>query len=186
MKTLLLGFTGKAEHGKTQTCATIKRYVEDNGGSAAVFEISQLILQHCIGLGLLPLGAKRDPQDKEQNRILVVEGSCMRDEVNPNHWTDLVVKQMVEANVDVAMCPNVRFPQEAMAIRNQGGYIIRVNRLNADGSPFVSETRDPNHACETALDNWHANFYLTNVTGHPKLLDELVIALFDYITGLEE
>lgn len=184
MKPLLLGFTGKAEHGKTQACATIKQWVEDNGGSAAVFEISQLILEHCYNGGLIKRGEKRDQQNKEQNKILVDEGTRMR-AVNPNHWTDLVVKQMLESGVDVAMCPNVRFPQEADAIRKEGGSIIRVNRVNKDGSKFVSETRDPNHPCETALDFWPADYFLVNVTGHGALLDELVMTLYEYILGLE-
>lgn len=183
--TLLIGLSGKAEHGKNAAANIIKEWVTKQGGTCGIFEISDLILKECIELGLLPSGSKRNQQDLYQNKILVEHGSRQRDTIDPSYWTNKIVPTMQNAGVDVAVCPNIRFPQEGQAIRDAGGYVWRVNRLNADGSPFVSTTRDPNHPCETSLDRWPADFYLYNLTGHGGLLEELVVTLFEYIVDLK-
>jgi hypothetical protein len=182
--TLIIGLAGKAEHGKTAAARIIREWVVKQGGTAGIFEISTLILDHCVKLGLIPAGTKREQCTDAQVKILVDEGTRMR-ESNPMYWTDLIVPTMLNSGVDVAICPNLRFPQEAQAIRTAQGYVWRVNRLNPDGSPFVSTTRDPNHSCETSLDTWPADFYLYNMTGHGALLEELVVTLFEYIVTLK-
>jgi hypothetical protein len=179
--TQIIGLNGKAEHGKTASARIIKEYVEGNGGTAAVFEISRLIYDHCVQLRLLPAGLAREDLTFAQLRILVEEGSRMRNTVDPNYWTDMIVKQMLESGVDIAICPNVRFPQEAQAIRDVGGVVVRINRLNKDGSPYVSPSRDPNHETETALDRWPADYYVYNLTGHNALLEKFITTLYEYI-----
>lgn len=184
MKPMLIGLSGKAEHGKSAASRIIRDWVVNNGGTCAIFEISALILQECITLGYLPAGTIRNGQDKAQNALLILHGKARR-EASPNYWTDLVVWQMLSSGADVAICPNVRFPAEGGAIQAAGGTVWRINRLNADGSQFISDTRDPNDITETALDRWSADFYLTNVTPHGALLEQLVIALFEYVCGLQ-
>ena len=44
---------------------------------------------------------------------------------------------------------DVRFPNEALAIRQRGGVLIRINRDVMDDSG-----RDPSHPSETSLDDW--------------------------------
>lgn len=184
MKPMLIGVSGKAEHGKNATCNIVKEWVANNGGTAALFEISKIILDECIALGLLPPGAVRNQQDKVQNKVLVDHGNRRRAE-DGLYWTNQIIKQMTEADVNVSLCPNIRFPQEGAAIQAAGGTIWRVNRLNKDGSPFVSETRDPNDVCETSLDRWASDFYLYNMTGHGALLEQQVVTLYEYVLGLE-
>ena len=183
--TLVIGLAGKAEHGKTAAARIICEWVTNNGGTAGIFEISKLIYNHAVELGLLPPGLERDKMTNEQVKVLVDEGSRMRNTVDPNYWTDRVIPWALESNVDVAIIPNLRFPQEAEAVRRTKGYVWRVNRLNPAGSPFVSTTRDPNHETETALDRWPADFYIYNVTGHGALLEELVVTLYEYVVDLD-
>jgi len=182
--TLLIGLTGKAEHGKTAAARIIREWVQKQGGTAGIFEISGLIIDHCIKLGLMAPGKTRETCTDAEVKLLVDEGTRMRNEVDPQYWTNLIVPAMQASGLDVAICPNLRFPQEAQAIRKSGGFVWRVNRLNQDGSPFVSTTRDPNHECETALDRWPADFYLYNMTGHGALLEEMVVTLFEYVIDL--
>lgn len=180
---ILIGLAGKAEHGKSAGSRIIKEWTERRGCTCEIFEVSKLILDECYALGLIPDGQPRDQNNKEQNKILVDHGSKQR-ESNPNYWTDLITAQMLASKADVTVCPNIRFPQEAQAIRNSGGYIIRMNRVNdvAHGlSPFISLSRDPNHLTETAVDNWPADFIITNVTGHGGLLEGLVAAVMNYV-----
>lgn len=184
--TLLIGLAGKAEHGKNAAANIITEWVRKQGGTCGIFEISALILAECISLGLLPQGSVRNQQDLVQNKVLVDHGTNQRAQ-DPGYWVtgkNGIVPVMLNSGLDVAICPNIRFPQEGDAIKKAGGYVWRVNRLNEDGSPFVSTTRDPNHACETALDRYNADFYLYNMTGHGTLLEDLVVTLFEYVVEL--
>ncbi|WP_327292480.1 deoxynucleotide monophosphate kinase family protein [Streptomyces sp. NBC_01198] len=47
--------------------------------------------------------------------------------------------------------PDVRFPNEAMAIRSRGGVVLRIERLGVE--PAVGEDGEV-HDSETALDDW--------------------------------
>ena len=87
---------------------------------------------------------------------------------------------MDAARPDVAVCPNLRRPEEAQITRDRGGIVWRVNRLNADGSQFISTTRDPNHELETGLDRWCADRYLTNTTGQASYFVHVIRSTFDY------
>lgn len=184
MKPLLLGFSGKAEHGKTASAHILKEFVEGDGGTCSIHEISTLIRMECIAEGLLPEGITREEMNREQLAILIKKGNDRRAE-RPTYWTDTIVASMLASGTDVAICPNLRFTQEAEAIRIAGGYITRVNRLNANRTPFISTTRDPNEITETGLDYWAADFYITNVTSHGKLLERNVIAVYEHILDLE-
>jgi len=180
MKPLLIGLAGKAEHGKSAVSRIIKEWAEQNGGVGHICELSQFILHECWENGTVPRDQARDPLNKEQNAALIAHGNFRR-EADPMYWTKLTVTKMLASGANISVCPNLRFPQEAQMIRDNGGVVIRVNRLNADGSPFTSTTRDPNDITETALDRWPADFYLTNVTGHGPLLEKLTFALIEYI-----
>lgn len=183
MNKLIIGLSGKAEHGKTEAAKQIKidcrNYLNYSHG-AEIIEISNIIIEHCVALGLLPADLPRADFNKAQIQILVDEGTRMRAE-DPNYWVIRFLRKIKASDKPVVVIPNLRFVQEAQAIRNAGGVIIRIQRINADGSPFVSETRDPNHPCETSLDTWPADFYVINKTGHPELFCDLVSCLFQYI-----
>lgn len=183
MKPLLIGLAAKAEHGKTIGARIITEWVElQNGGKCATRELSFLILQECWELGLIPNGQPRNGKDAAQNKIIVDHGTARRN-ADPMYWTNKVVQQMLESRADVAICPNVRFPQEAKAIKDAGGVNIRINRLNEDGSPFISTTRDPNNVTETILDLWRPDFHIYNMTGHGTLFQNQMWELIDYIVG---
>jgi hypothetical protein len=184
--TFIIGLTGNAEHGKNAAANIILEWVAKQGGTAAIFEISGMILAECIELGLLPPGSVRNQQDKEQNRILMEHGSNRRAE-NPDYWVNGkggVVPAMRDSGLDVAVCPNVRFQTEGDGIRAEGGTIWLIQRLNRDGSKFVSKTRDQNHVTETVIGTWPADFYLYNMEGHGALLEEQVVTLFEYAIEL--
>lgn len=184
---MLIGLSGKAEAGKTESAQVIKTWVEEShGGRCDVIEISAMILAECVDLGLLPVGSFRNPQDKEQNKVLIDHGSARR-EANPMYWTDKFLAFAATSTADVVVCPNVRMSQEADAIVDARGTVWRVNRLNKNGTPFVSPTRDPKHITECALDAYDRfSFVITNVDGHPALLREVIITHFEYAAGLYE
>lgn len=177
MKTLTIGLSGKAEAGKSATSRIMVEAAQSLGLDAHIFEISSMLCESAIRRGLLPPGTVREGMTREQIKILVDEGVWGRAQ-DPQYWTKQS-KAAIAASPDlhVAIVPNIRFPQEA----GESDFVVRINRLNADRSPFISETRDPNDITETALDNWPADFYITNITGHGRLLEMNVTTLFAYI-----
>lgn len=181
MSKVVIGLSGKAEHGKSACSHIMAERARERGLSAQIFEVSHYIYRHCVHLGLLPDGLTRDQMTNAQVAVLVSEGSRMRNEVDPNYWTKIVLERIGQATCDVAICPNVRFPQEADGIRSIGGVIVRLTRLHSNGRNFVSTTRDPNHETETALDNYQPDFRLLNISGLTERLQKEVKALLDRI-----
>lgn len=182
---IVLGLAGKAEHGKSAASRIIREHVFANGGVAGIFELSHYIYLSCVRKGLLPDGLDRAKMTNAHIKVLVDEGNAGRRE-NPMTWTNQVMAAMDASACDVVICPNVRFQTEIDGVHKLGGYNIRVNRLNRDGSSFVSTTRDPNDITETAIDFATYDYYLYNMTGHGALLEQQVITLFEYIAALEE
>lgn len=184
---LIIGISGKAEAGKS---ATSRIMVEAADGlDARIFEFSEMLRLSAVNRGLLPAHVTRAEMNFDQIKVLVDEGAWGRAQ-HPDYWINQLFAAMDVSGCDVAICPNVRFPREGEAIRGRKGCVVRVNRFNPNGSRYVSLSRDPNDITETALDLWNADFYITNITGHGKLLEGLVTATFQYIwwrhTGSKE
>ena len=76
---------------------------------------------------------------------------CIRKQLHPNAWVKALFADFTEESLWVIT--DVRFPNEAQAIIDRGGILIRVVR---DGIP----TSD--HESETALDNWEFEHVITN------------------------
>jgi len=101
-----------------------------------------------------------------------------------NYWVDKTVAQIKKENPDVALITDTRFPNEAQAVKDLGGYTFNVTRLNADGSLFVAPDRPANHISETALDSWAWDLKIVNSDGHAALTGELAITYVEYLRGL--
>lgn len=101
-----------------------------------------------------------------------------------NYWVSKTIAQIVKENPDVALITDTRFPNEAQAVKNLGGYNLNITRLNADGTPFVAPDRPADHPSETALDNWAWDLKIVNSDGHAALTGELAITYVEYLRGL--
>lgn len=69
-------------------------------------------------------------------------GTSVVRSINTNAWVQATIKRITDQNTNVAIIPDVRFPNEVQAIKHAGGTVIRMER-----NPF-----DCSHACESALD----------------------------------
>lgn len=179
--TLILGFSGRARCGKTFSCEAIKRYVTAAGLTAKLYDIGNLVRLYSIANGLLPQ-VEREDMTKEQLAVLVKVGADQR-AVDPEFWLRTMGAAIEADKVDVALIPNLRMPNEADWVRARGGYVIRVKRLNPDGSEYISADRDPNHFLETALEFWQADFYTVVKGGQATLVEEQAVAIYKYVTG---
>lgn len=107
---------------------------------------------------------------------------CGRNIIHPNIWVNALMQEYKsytvkgnnlngseqEAEVD---CPDwiitdVRFPNEAQAIKDRGGIIIRVERPDLDNNKSQ-------HQSETALDNWEFDHVINNNGTMNNLIDSV-------------
>jgi hypothetical protein len=73
--------------------------------------------------------------------------------LDPDFWIR-AARASVEASVNPVVMPDVRYPNEAEAIRSWGGILVRVVR---PGRETVDE-----HSSETALDGYNADYSVSN------------------------
>lgn len=182
--TLIIGFSGRARHGKSEASKAIADHVNDHGEVARLYDIGDMIRRYCIAGGILPLIERAD-MTREQLEILINVGKERR-LVDVNFWIGQLMQQIAIDKPDVAICPNLRYQNEAETVRRWGGYVVRMNRLNHDGSTFISEDRPANDTSETNLEFWPADFYLVTKDGHAALAAEQAITLYEYLRGLHE
>jgi len=69
-------------------------------------------------------------------------GTTLVRAINTNAWVDATINSVQAEGSEIAIIPDVRFPNEVEAIKAAGGVVIRMER-----DPFSD-----GHPCETALD----------------------------------
>jgi hypothetical protein len=178
-KPLIIGFSGRARHGKTICCDTIYKHARSRGFLANIYDIGGMIRLVAIDEGRLP-DVPRESMTRDQLQILIDIGKEKRS-ISENYWVERVLAQVEKDKPSIALCPNLRLPMEADAFHKAGGYVVRCTRLNENGSLFISEDRPPNDITETALEFWPADFYLTTKPDQIEFLERQSIALYEYL-----
>ena len=125
----------------------------------------------------------RAPYGKH-SRLLQWWGTEYRRTQDPDYW----VKQWkvgINPKADIVLCPDMRFINEAQAVKRLGGYTIQVNRLNPDSTKFVDPSRSAGHPSEIQLDGYDFDFYITAKTGDLVLLEDWSITLVRHLRALK-
>lgn len=102
------------------------------------------------------LGWEYAKENPEVRRLLQVHGESIRRHTDPTLWvrTGLVKAEEIRAEGEPVAITDVRYPNEAEAIRAAGGALVRVVRPG-----LVSEDE---HVSETALDDFPTDYTVTN------------------------
>lgn len=146
-RTLVLGFGNKARAGKDWVARTLAHRI----AGARILPFAAALKAYCrIGFGM-----------REKNaRLLQQMGTDVLRAKEPDIFVRTLYDTLAEDAVSwsdpirVVLIPDVRFPNEAAMIKQMGGYVVRVKRLNADGTLYLATDRDPQHASEIALDDY--------------------------------
>ena len=117
-------------------------------------------------------------------KLLQWWGTEYRRAQDPEYWTKQW-KAAVNPKADIVFSTDMRFINEAQAVKELGGYTIQVNRLNVDGTKFVDTSRDPLHPSETQLDGYNYDYRIIVKTGDLVLLDEWALTLVHYLRALK-
>lgn len=183
---IILGFGHKARHGKdTAGEAVLQHFINLAQGAAkhslkysgprvVLTKFATALYKECRELHGM---TEKDP-------ILLQQVGMQRRLENPSYWLEKAF-QSIPAGTDLVIFTDVRFRNEAEAIKNADGHLIKVTRLNQDGSLYISDDRPADHLSETDLDSHSWDYYLIAKTGESGLLAEQAITLAEYIRGLE-
>ena len=127
--------------------------------------------------------SKRAPYGKHP-KLLQWWGTELRRGQNPNYWVDQW-KAAINPKADIVLTTDMRFTNEAAAVKSVGGFTIQVNRKNVDGTRFIDPTRESLHVSETQLDGYNYDHEITVKTGDLVLLEEWAITLVHYLRALK-
>jgi hypothetical protein len=102
-----------------------------------------------------------------------------------DYWIKKLYASM-PTNLHIAIITDMRFLDEAAAIKERGGYTVNVQRLNQDGTQWYSSDRPKDHRSETELDGFNYDFYIKTKDHHAALTGEQAVTLAEYLKGLHE
>lgn len=176
---LVIGVTARSEAGKSTVAKAVAKEATTKGLNVDIFEISNYILKEAIGAKSIPPKERSELSSDEIEEL--VKLGVQRREENPEYWIKLLVNDMARKKPDVALIPNIRFENEAQAVRKMDGKIIRIKSYLVDGVEYISTTRNPNHASEIEHYSIKADYFLTAMRGESLLLGRQAATLFGYM-----
>lgn len=156
----IIGLIGKKRAGKDSFAARlVSRHGFTRLGFADPLKAVLLELNPVVGPGEMPLsflvrrcgweGAKDSP---EVRRLLQVLGTAMRDKVSKMVWLEAAMRKVATTPGPVVIS-DVRFLNEADAIKAAGGYLVRITREGTGGDRHVSETDLDGYPTEYTISN---------------------------------
>ncbi len=98
--------------------------------------------------GLMPAWVRPEVFPAKQRTLLQWWGTEYRRSADPDYWVKKLFNRLKILAPDVAVVTDLRYPNEAAAIKQAGGYLVKVTRTTP---PDVIV---PGHASETALDGY--------------------------------
>jgi hypothetical protein len=184
---ILIGLTGRARSGKTTVASTIYNSATAligglsevspyqqflNHSQVGIYDIGEAVLNNCRDKGLIRHEKTRMDLNKDDFAVMQEVGLKNR---------NIALSVIRTANAAISIFPNIRYKDEAAELQDRNGEIIRVVRLNTDGSGFISSDRDANHPSETSHLFVKPSYVLTAFTGQDEYLSEQARTLFRYI-----
>lgn len=167
----LVGITGKARAGKDTLARQLMRlgYRQD-AFAHGVKEVTAKLAGE-------PVSHFYDDDAKEahsanlgmtRRRAMQAVGNSMREAIGPNVWIRPLFANWEESGRKPTVVSDVRYPNEADAIRRAGGLIIRVERPNLIGlqgeeAAHASEIPLPDHLVDVVIVNDKTENYLFEV-----------------------
>jgi hypothetical protein len=182
--TLIIGIGAKARQGKDTAAEAIVEFYTRQRDRAILhliktkiptvkqFRFAEALYEECRTI--------HGMTDKD-SPLLQKIGAARRAE-DPDYWTKQVFDRI--GDTGIAVISDVRYQNEALTIRNRGGFLVNVARVNFNGTPYIAEDRPSDHQSETELDNFAWDYYIKARSGDSVLVCEQAITIIEYIRGL--
>lgn len=139
---MIIGFTGKKQSGKTTCCGYLDNFSIQSFKGALTEELKQNfpdLLQELSESYEMPLDDLFLEKPSLVRKLMQNYGTDVRRKDDDNYWTNrwLERAKFIEGNIAV---DDVRFLNEAKAVKDMGGVIIRVVRPSGnDNDQHISE-----------------------------------------------
>lgn len=138
-----IGLGHKARHGKNTAAEAIHYAFPELTKCFAYADALKAICRAQYGM------------TKKDGPLLQRVGTEIVRAEDPGAWVRTLYWTVDENPSPFVLVTDVRFPDEADFIHQMGGVLIKVSRLNDDGTFYVSPDRPATHSSETALDGYN-------------------------------
>lgn len=162
----VIGVGHKARHGKDTTANHIVRQTR---GQARIMSYADDVYALARQLGM---------QGKDAG-VLQALGTDVGRRIDEHRWTKSIYNNILVKRPPIVVIPDVRFLNEVEMIREMGGVVIKVHRVQKDGTPFVATDRNPNHPSEVELDKFDGWDYVIKNESIAKLRKDVDGILWD-------
>jgi hypothetical protein len=161
MHNQIIGLSGRMGAGKDAAADIIQRIQPGRARrsfAGSVKAVASIVLGTTLAEQTSPDGKQRIPPgfDKTNAAYQQIIGQGLRDLLGPDVWIRGVLSPAEQTPL---LITDVRYPNEAAAIKAAGGVIIRIER---DTQVHAAAGRSTNHPSETALDGWEFDYTVWN------------------------
>ena len=183
-----VGLTGKMGAGKDHFFTEMERWAKNTFQRVSLADLLRQEVEDTLIIGSeaveLPVLWNK-PYSDDVRRLLQWWGTDLRRNQNPDYWVLKGEEWAYETtrHGKVPVFTDVRFPNEADMVRENGGIIVRVS------APYeIREARlgavPPSHESEDAMDDYRADFDVEstedNRTYWEQVREVVVASTFDY------
>lgn len=181
---LIIGFGSRARQGKDTAAEAVVDYYENKAHQFSMHGLKPVARAQRVGFA----DALYEVCKNEYNMIvkdapLLQRIGAQRREQDPDYWIKRAFAK-VNKQTDILVIPDCRYKNEVKFIKAQGGYLVNVQRLNPDGTAFITTDRPSDHPSETDLDGYAWDFYLKTTEGHAALTAQMAVCLVEYLRSL--
>lgn len=168
---MLIGLVAKAQHGKSSVAKHLIDKYEFERKSFA-----DPLKQMLIKAGLCTYEECYVEKTKQSRMLMQKIGTeVFREQVDSDYWIN---KFKLDSDFDQysnkftkdVVIDDLRFKNEARFIKDCGGTLIRIERINKDGSLYLPPNTDLSHKSESELDSIICDFTLRAKSGGLKQL----------------
>jgi hypothetical protein len=185
---LIIGFGHRARNGKDTAVNALLDYYARR--SFAFFKhgfsnFRQIIAQRIGFADALYKMAREEYGMTEKDAPLLQRLGSEKRAVDPEYWVKRAFAT-IKPDTDIVLISDVRYRNEADYIKARGGFVIDVQRLNLDGTPWIATDRPADHPSEIDLDGYNFDYYIKVKTGNVALVGDLAITHVEHIRRIME
>lgn len=170
-------------------------YEEVNRAIAAAGGVGNLIhlgKNHGIEGNFIPASLQSTPNPEVNDllpygkhaALLQWWGTEYRRKQDSDYWVKKCMSKIDTEMPHIAVITDVRFTNEAEAVRKAGGYNVRVSRKNTDGTPYVAKDRPANHPSEIQLDDYNFDYEIIAKEGQVAWIEQQAITLAEMLRAI--
>lgn len=149
---MIIGLTGLARSGKDTFFEFAKSFFISNNfniNNIKKYAFADALKMECKDFifnnsGINVLNPTED-EKKKIRPLLVAYGTHLKRAINPNCWIEKISKNVIDEhnNGNIVFITDVRYPNEAQWIQDQGGSIIHISRINNSSANTEESINDP-------------------------------------------